>query len=190
MLDEKRVARPLDVLANLIRKDLEQGKEAAQKAGAPYYKAAGEKLHEAKASGNMSISQLTEWTKRNFDIGRAQALLYMSYADATSHLSARDEHPSLNKFRQEHHGYKQTVHPSPWREEVKSNIERARAEAKRIQDENLTRQQERDAERKMALRLIDIGFKVLAKELHPDKGGSRDAMSRLSRVRDRLKTHA
>ena len=52
---------------------------------------------------------------------------------------------------------------------------------------DLTRKQERDAEQKLALRLIDIGYKVLAQTLHPDKGGSRDAMARLNRVRDRLK---
>ena len=38
--------------------------------------------------------------------------------------------------------------------------------------------------------VIDIGFKILVKELHPDKGGSSDAMSRLNRLRDRLKQHA
>jgi hypothetical protein len=26
--------------------------------------------------------------------------------------------------------------------------------------------------------MIDIGYKILSKELHPDKGGSRDAMMR------------
>jgi hypothetical protein len=31
---------------------------------------------------------------------------------------------------------------------------------------------------------------VLVKELHPDRGGTKDAMSRLSRVRERLKSHA
>jgi hypothetical protein len=31
----------------------------------------------------------------------------------------------------------------------------------------------------LGLRLIDIGWKVLARELHPDKGGSREAMTRL-----------
>lgn len=50
--------------------------------------------------------------------------------------------------------------------------------------------QEREAQRTLALRLIDIGYKVLAKELHPDAGGSKDAMARLHIVRDRLKSHA
>ena len=74
--------------------------------------------------------------------------------------------------------------------DIKENVKQAKADAARVADEHLTRQQERDAEKKLALRLIDIGFKVLVKELHPDRGGSKDAMSRLSRVRARLKEHA
>jgi hypothetical protein len=43
-----------------------------------------------------------------------------------------------------------------------------------------------EAQRALARRLIDIGYKALAKELHPDKGGSSEAMSRLGDVRRRL----
>jgi hypothetical protein len=49
-------------------------------------------------------------------------------------------------------------------------------------------QQERAAERKVAHELISIGYRVLAKELHPDTPhGDRDAMIRLNRVCDKLK---
>ncbi len=47
------------------------------------------------------------------------------------------------------------------------------------------RQAELLAERELALRLIEIGYKILAKELHPDKGRGA-AMARLNRVRKRL----
>jgi hypothetical protein len=70
------------------------------------------------------------------------------------------------------------------------NIRRASEAAERWDAEELSRQEERDAERKLALLVIDTGFKALASKLHPDKGGSRDAMARLNRVRDRLKQHA
>jgi hypothetical protein len=46
---------------------------------------------------------------------------------------------------------------------------------------------EREAQRKCAHKLIDIGYKVLAKELHPDKGGSPAVMARLNLLRDKLK---
>ena len=48
------------------------------------------------------------------------------------------------------------------------------------------RQAELLAEHELALRLIEIGYTVLAKELHPDQGGSCDAMARLDCVRKRL----
>lgn len=68
--------------------------------------------------------------------------------------------------------------------------QRARDEARRLAaEDNLTRMQERDAESKLGLRLISIGYRVLAKELHPDKGGSKEAMHRLGRVRDRLRSN-
>jgi hypothetical protein len=48
--------------------------------------------------------------------------------------------------------------------------------------------QERNAQRALAKRLTDIGYKALAKELHPDKvGGSHDAMARLNRIRGKLR---
>jgi hypothetical protein len=42
---------------------------------------------------------------------------------------------------------------------------------------------ERLLRHKLALKLIDRGFKALAAELHPDKGGSPEEMTRLNEVR-------
>jgi hypothetical protein len=64
-------------------------------------------------------------------------------------------------------------------------VERSRAERRGA---GLTWMQEHEAQRNVARRLIDIGYKELAPQLHPDKaGGSHDAMARLNRVRDKLK---
>jgi len=187
MHEGKSVARPLSVLVPLIQKDLERAREAAKQAGRPHYQAAGEKMIEARPQ--MNATEFDSWCQRNFNVGRRQANEYINWA---RHNSGIDDSPftsfrdAISKTRDNPNYGK----PASWREDVKNNIDRARAEAQRIQNENLSRQQERDADRKLALKLIDIGFKVLAKELHPDKGGTRDAMSRLSRVRDRLKSHA
>jgi hypothetical protein len=49
-------------------------------------------------------------------------------------------------------------------------------------------QRECAAEEKVAHKLISIGYRALAKELHPDTPhGDRDAMIRLNRVCDKLK---
>jgi hypothetical protein len=76
-----------------------------------------------------------------------------------------------------------------WAKPVNEAVERIRREQLRLaQEETLSYRQERDAERQLADRLIDIGFKALAKELHPDRiHGDKEAMQRLIRVRDKLK---
>src|SRR4051812_46343843 len=186
----RAVARPLSALVPLIKDDLKQ----AERAGMPFYVAAGEKMLEAKAQCRQG--EFSPWVKRNFDIGMSQAQHYMQLASATTDIQKpAAEFSSVKDFRRRHLGHDLPtsgggLKQPEWREGVKETVERARADAKRLNDESLSRQQERDAERKLALRLIDIGFRILVKELHPDKGGSRDATMRLNRVRDRLKQHA
>jgi hypothetical protein len=46
------------------------------------------------------------------------------------------------------------------------------------------------AQRELSRRIVDAGYRALAKELHPDKGGSQEAMARLNRARDHLKEFA
>ena len=61
-------------------------------------------------------------------------------------------------------------------------------------DDFVQERQARDDEvrlhRELAEELVDIGYRALATRLHPDRGGSKDAMARLNRVRDELKTTA
>lgn len=190
-----QVVRPLKVLVPLIKEDLVQGREAAEQAGLPYYRAAGEKMIEAKPQVSGGFQN---WVKRNFGISPSQATRYMAFARAT--LSKQNEtavppFTSLKDFARRGRGQDIPttgggMRPAPWKSAVDDIAERTRKEQERIREQELTRQEERQAEHTLALRLIEIGYKVLAKELHPDKGGSRDAMSRLNRVRDRLKTHA
>lgn len=195
MSESTEVARPLKVLISLIKEDLANGNEAAEKAGMPYYRAAGEKLLEAKPTVTKSGERWDKWVKRNFGISHDQAGRYMKFALATSNRQntlISEEYKTLDDFRERHLGEKVVgtgrVHRE-WREDVDKLAERARQAEARLKEENLTREQEREAKRKLAERLIDIGYKVLAKELHPDKGGSKDAIQRLHEVRAELKGH-
>jgi len=49
----------------------------------------------------------------------------------------------------------------------------------------LSKEQKQEADLKH--RVIDVGYRVLAAKLHPDTGGSHEAMARLNQVRERLK---
>lgn len=188
----QQVARPLHMLVPLIKKDIEDGREASERAGMPYYRAAGEKLAEAKPQFS-SASDFYSWANRHFGVRETQVQLYLSLSKKTENALAAAPFTSLDDFKRRHLGRDR---PSSgrvardWQPDVDAAAARAKADAERIRDAELTRQQERAAEQTLALRLIEIGYKVLAKELHPDKGGSRDAMARLNRVRDRLKQHA
>jgi len=186
--ESKSVARPLRVLVPLIKQDLTDANEASQRAGMPYRRAAGEKMIEARRQ--MNATEFDQWCQLNFKVGRRQANEYMNLARHNSGIGDSQEFTSMRDVIHQTRNNPNYGKPASWQAPVRESIDRAKREAERIRDESLNRQQEREAEQKLALRLIDIGWKVLAKELHPDKGGSRDVMARLNRVRDRLKQHA
>jgi len=178
------IGRPLRVLVPLIEADLKRGRDAAEQAALPYYEAAGDKMLEAKPQ--LRHGEFQDWIKRNFKLSYRQAARYMDYANRTTKSAARVTFTSLRDFERsenENVGTGKTT----WHEPVKAVIDRVDTETLNLKRAELMRDEERAAERKLALQLIDIGYKVLARELHPDKGGSRVAMARLNAVRARLK---
>jgi len=189
---EQRLARPLRVLVPLIKEDLQHGREAAEKAAMPYYQAAGEKFIEAK--DQMKHGEFLPWVKLNFGISQDQANRYMTFAKTLN-----GENPLRSGFSSLSAAIRATSDPTyntaeskrpSWQEPVRQIVSRVDTETLNLKREDMKRQEEREAQRKLALQLIDIGYKVLARTLHPDKGGSREAMSRLNAVRERLKQSA
>jgi hypothetical protein len=184
-----QVARPLKVLVPLIRKDLKQGNEAAQSAGMPYFRAAGEKMIEAKRQ--MDHGEFKPWLNRSFDVSYTQCVYYMGLCK-TEKDAPGAHFSSIDDYRRRHLGHERTPgsrRDAAWQEPVKQIIGRVDTDTLNLRKAEMNRADEREAQRKLALQLIDIGFKALASKLHPDKGGSRDAMARLNAVRDRLKAH-
>jgi len=188
--EEQRIARPLAVLVPLIKDDLQHAREA----GMDYYRAAGEKLLEAKSQ--MKHGEFKSWIDRNFTVRYNQAAEYMALAaHLSSQKSVATDFSTLSALQREvgrrAADYNTFASRKPdWQPEVKEIVERLATQTLNRKRDELDRQQERDAQQALALQLIDIGYKVLARELHPDKGGSRDAMARLNAVRDRLKQSA
>jgi hypothetical protein len=76
-------------------------------------------------------------------------------------------------------------HRPTWHEPVRQITNRVNVEA--LASEERARKQEQQLIRQLGNQLIDIGYKVLATKLHPDKGGSTEAMGRLNRVRELLR---
>ena len=79
--DKQLPVRPLHVLVPLIKADLEEAKTASERAGEPYYIAAGQKMLEAK--GQMSRGEFGPWLTRHFKLSLRHAQRWMAYSIAT-----------------------------------------------------------------------------------------------------------
>jgi hypothetical protein len=187
---ETAVARPLKVLIPLIKEDFEE----EEKSGMPHRKAAGEKLNEARDGHFDGNTQgFFKWAENTF--GKKPTYIRTCMALAAS--AEAKSFKTLEHFKKTPKTEGGLGHNRPartfrdWTAPVDAVAERAREEQRRLGEAaEMTRREERKAEAQLGLRLIDIGYKVLARELHPDKvGGSREAMTRLNRVKDRLKSY-
>jgi hypothetical protein len=183
-LRNRQVARPLKALIPMIQSELQMGNDA----GHEHYRRAGELLIEAKEQ--VPYGGWGRWIKKNFDLSQWTANQYIRWAHQD-----RDFVDGVTKVRptsirevsgitardREHRQSKQ-----------QQDFRRVLREVAR--DDFVQERQARDDEiklhRELAEELVDIGYRALATRLHPDRGGSKDAMSRLNRVRDELRQFA
>jgi hypothetical protein len=176
----QEVARPLKVLVPLIKQDLHDGAEAAPNAGMQHYIAAGQKLLEAKSQLN-AISW-GEWLRRNFHLTQDTARQYMKAANK----AANGEHFStMNQVRGDRRKF---GHAPDWTHDVRETLRDFDTPAFTRHVAGIDKEQKLEEE--LALKLIDIGYKVLVVQMHPDKGGTSEGMQRLNKVRDHLKEAA
>lgn len=181
----RQIARPLKVLIPLIQGELQMGNSAGQE----HYRRAGEMLIEAK--DQVGYGGWGRWLSKNFDLSQQTARVYMKWAR---------EHDDFARGTRE-------VPPAKSLSEMRGDTERAREQRQSKQqqafrrvlrdvarDEFVQERQARDDEirlhRELAEELVDLGYRALATRLHPDRGGSKDAMARLNRVREELKQFA
>lgn len=173
------IARPLPSLVPLIRVELSAGNAA----GIEHYRRVGAMLLEAREQ--VAAFKWGKWLSKNFELSKSTARNYMALAERIEH-----DPDGVARARQSLRGIvlpnAQPAH-AHWRPVFNA--------AKKINvDEFVEARQARTEEvqlhREIAIELIDLGYKALATRLHPDRGGSRDAMRRLNRVRDELKTVA
>jgi hypothetical protein len=178
-----QIARPLKVLIPLIQGELQQGDIA----GRTHYATAGKMLIEAQ--GQVTRGQWTGWLSKNFSLSRSTAYAYMQWA---RHLEERMSSPATqteifssirqmrgdtDRRREDHQSKQQQQFRRVLSEVARDDFVQERQDRK---DELALHQD-------LALELIEIGYRALATRLHPDRGGTKDAMSRLNRVRDELK---
>ena len=177
---QHQIARPLKVLVPLIQNEL----ITANEAGLEHYRRAGEMLVEAKEQ--VTYGSWGRWLSKNFELSDKQARRYMQlartpepYTDPASVARDRSITETIGEKRHKPHATLKAL----FEEADKVNVTR-------LADERQSRDTEIKLHREMALELIDLGYRAMATRLHPDRGGSRDAMSRLNTVRDELKSVA
>jgi hypothetical protein len=175
----RKVARPLKVLVPMIQSELQQGNTA----GREHFIRAGEMLIEAQ--DQVGRGRWTQWLKQNFELSRTTAYDYMNWArHQSSGAAGRSRYTSLREM---------TGHTERDRKDRQSKQQQdfRRVLHEVARDDFVQERQARDDEirlhRELAEELVDIGYRALATRLHPDRGGSKGAMTRLNRVRDELK---
>ncbi len=181
VIRKTQVARPLKVLIPLIQGELQQGDTA----GRDHYRRAGEMLIEAK--DQVGYGAFGRWISKNFELSSRTAQVYMQWARAHADLRTGDAqlaHTSLKEMRGD---------TERAREQSQSKQQQAFKRVLRDlpREEFIQERQERKDElalhQDLAVELVEIGYRALATRLHPDRGGTKDAMARLNRVRDELK---
>lgn len=174
------VARPLKVLIPLIQADLERG----DRAGMEYYADAGDKLIEAKSQ--VAHGYWGTWLSKNFTLADRVAQRYMRLSRLRAENENRRGAAVLPRSLSEMDGDTKRAREHRARDRSYQSVLRD-LETDLYAQEQQTRADEVRLHREIALELIDVGFKALATRLHPDRGGSKEAMARLNRVRDELK---
>jgi len=179
---DRRMARPVRMLVPLIKADLDRGDSA----GMDYYRRAGDKLREAR--GQVAAHLWTAWLTKHFELSRMTAWRYMRLSEIHEDSNGTvDTSKTLSELTQ------------PEAERARQKMRHARkpleaaiagVDVDRLARDRETREKEVKLHRELAKELIDIGWKALSTRLHPDRGGSPDAMRRLNRVRSELKSLA
>jgi hypothetical protein len=175
----QQVARPLKVLIPMIQSELQQGDTA----GRDHYRRAGEMLIEAK--DQVGHGGWGRWLSKNFELSQSTAGVYMRLARLHNERGAlkmpiaslREMRGDTERDRAQYQSKQQQQFRRVLREVARDDFVQERQERK---DELALHQD-------LAVELVEIGYRALATRLHPDRGGTKDAMARLNRVRDELK---
>lgn len=183
---QQQIARPLKVLVPLIQEELIAGNEA----GMEHYIKAGKMLNEVRDSGQVPYGSWGKWLKNNFTLSQKTAIDYMKIAriadehGSTFNVDVKSLDAALGREPR-------TIKSVTKKNKLKSLFDGVdKVNVTRLADERQSREDEVKLHRELALQIIDLGYRAMATRLHPDAGGSRDAMSRLNTVRHELKEFA
>lgn len=186
MSEDRALARPLKVLTPLLDELIKEYHEAVENVALETRRAAGAILNEAKVHHR---------TVRDWDTYVRRRGLSPSTADRWMALdtvaSQRSPGPGRQLFKKGETlegvtGESRTprIAEPIYYQPVQKVLNSVNTEALAGEVESVRK--ERELVRDLGMQLIKIGFRVLAAKLHPDKGGSSEAMARLNKVKSIL----
>jgi len=121
-------------------------------------------VHKREINGRPCWTWWADWLRKCGYLSQYQAAEYIRYR----HLSDQEVEEQQRK-------------------EAAAAAERERAVRREEARERRAYLKARKADNELMMRLIARGYRSLAREYHPDTGGSHEAMLRLAEIRDQLK---
>jgi len=184
---EKQVARPLNVIPPEIKEEYKQGKTEATEVWRPHEERIGLLLIEART--HFPSGGFEDWFNRQgFEFGFRMGQKYRQYA---LELGALPDFVRRNvvspHFKPPHIAHVTQAGYKPPVPELKRIRDEAAARAAQILKGRAKRAKEQVVIKRLAVQIIEAGFKLLSTKLHPDKGGSDEGMRRLIAARGQLK---
>jgi hypothetical protein len=183
--DDKRVGQTLRAIVPQIKIKLKKMEKIAELATTSIRREIGRDLITARTLCDKTKVSFTKWLDNNFAMHQATAFRYISLAESprsreytsiTEHLRAENPNYALPRQRVD------DIDFEPAGKKILSGISTGI-----FVERTLTESKEKALKKKMALELVDAGYRAISIKAHSDKGGSDEVMRRLTEVRDTLK---
>ncbi len=169
------IARPLRVLVPLIQEELRAG----DRSGLEHYRRAGEMLWEARSQ----VYRWGAWLSKNFELSDRTARRYMRLAQLAEDGAAMHGRTLIEAIGEPLPDAARRI--GAWRPIREFT---AHGNTDWLTQERQSEAREATLVKELAHQLIDVGYRALASKLHLDRGGSTEAMVRLNKVRNLLKS--
>lgn len=185
---DRRVGQTLRALVPRIKGNLKRMEKIAEQVTYDLRRKIGADLRAAKKivdSGKATEHTWAEWLEKNFTMSYQSANRYISlagvprssgYTSITEHL--RDKNPNYALPRQSVNDFENEAATKKILSGISTGI---------FVERTLTVSKEKGLKKKMAIELVDAGFRALSIKAHSDTGGSDEVMRRLTEVRTALK---
>jgi hypothetical protein len=180
---KRQISRPLKTLIPLIQSELQQGNSA----GLEHYRRAGEMLIEAK--DQIGHGGWGRWLTKNFDMSSRTAQDYMRWArehNQTRSGAAQVPYASIREMTGNTERLREQ-RQSPQNKRLKDVLRDVMQDRDAFVQERQRQTEQIEAYREMAEKYANAGYHTMAKLLHPDRGGSKNAMAMLNRIHDDVK---